>query len=686
MVKRIIIVTSILIWLISSPLSAYQQDSTRADVLEDLEKALDDIDAEDADLNSEQLVQLLQDMQANPVNVNKADRDELITIPGVNLTIAMAILTYREANQRFVSIEDLLKVRGIGPVTLAKMRPYITVGETRVTKNNTFFRYRYWSEGGKLELYSRFQQRLQQAEGYRRLPEDGGYLGSPVKYYQRLRYRSEHLSANITQEKDPGEPTGGTAGLDYFSWHIALKDNGLLKDLVIGDYSLSFGQGLVLWSGGAFGKGRETVGAANRKERGIAPYTSSQETGFYRGAAATVGGRIQVTGFYSYSKQSASVISGDTLRFPQATGLYRTLNERARYNNIRQELYGGNLRIEVPFGYLGATAYKTVFSKPIEGGNAVYDRYDFSGLSNSVAGVNYRCMISSSILFGEAAASKNGGMGFLVGVESDIGGSIEMTMAYRNYSKDFQSIMGDGFGEASGTPQNEEGMYLGLRQKLNNKMILSGYFDRYRFPAPRFGTRQPTKGYDWLGLFEIKINRNIDLYLQVRSEIKDDEYTGRDPFGRSVRLLDAAMRRTYRLQVEHQVNNKVRLRSRFEYVQGKKGGEETVSGYLLYQDIRVAVSPKIKIDGRVTVFETESFDARVYQFENDLLYVMSSEMLYGEGQRIYVLLNVEPFRFMEIWAKFGITIYENQLTVGTGLEEIQGNRRSEVGVQARIRI
>nr|WP_249066847.1 helix-hairpin-helix domain-containing protein [Halalkalibaculum roseum] len=639
----------------------------------------------ETETNAEQLIQLLQDLQLNPVNVNNANKDDLLLIPGVNLKIADAIISYREKHDGFQSMEELLAVRGIGPVTLTKIKPYVTTGTSGAGKKAGYGNIRYWSAGGRLQMYSRVQQKLQKAEGYKRLPVDGGYVGNEAKYYQRTHYRSRHLSVNITQEKDPGEPMGGTAGLDYLSWHVALKDNGLLKDLVVGDYSLSFGQGLVLWSGGAFGKGRETVGNANRKERGIAPYTSAQETNFYRGGAVTLGGRLQLTGFYSMRKQSAAVVSGDTLSFPQKSGLYRTLNERGRQHNLQQELYGGNLRMEFPYGYVGATAYKTVFSKYIEGSNAVSDQYEFSGLSNTVAGINYRFMIFSSTLFGEVAASENRGYGLITGMESPFGEDTEITLAYRNYTKDFQSLMADGFGEASGIPRNEEGLYLGLRHAIGNRFTVSGYFDRYYFPAPRFGTIQPNSGYDWLGLLEMNIYSNLNIYLQVRGERKEDEYTVTDILGRSVRKLGIAMRRTYRIQLEHWVNKKIRLRSRGEYVQGKKGGEDLASGYLIYQDIRVLVTPKLKIDGRVTVFETDNFNARVYQFENDLLYVMSSEMLYGEGQRFYVLLNYEPIRFLEMWAKFGITIYEDQLTVGSGLEEIMGNRRSEVGAQVRLK-
>src|SRR5699024_5365284 len=141
-----------------------------------------------------------------------------------------------------------------------------------------------------------------------------------------------------------------------------------------------------------------------------------------------------------------------------------------------------------------------------------------------------------------------------------------------------------------------------------------------------------------------------------------------------------------RAHLEYQVNPKVRLRTRGEAVKSRKAGGKTELGFLLYQDIRFTPNSRWKIDARVTVFDTESFDTRVYQFENDLLYVLSNQMLFEQGQRFYLLLNYAPFDFIEIWGKFGITIYEDRQVIGSGLNEIWGNKRSDIGVQVRIRI
>src|SRR5699024_8871475 len=132
-----------------------------------------------------------------------------------------------------------------------------------------------------------------------------------------------------------------------------------------------------------------------------------------------------------------------------------------------------------------------------------YARYNFSGRSASAFGMDYTLLVGPAILFGEAARSQNGGFGFMAGLESAIGEDTELTAAYRNYQKEFQSILGDGFGEQSGSPQNEEGIYLGLQHIIGQKVTISAYMDQFHFPGPRFGTHQSTSGYDWLARVEV---------------------------------------------------------------------------------------------------------------------------------------------------------------------------------------
>ncbi|MFQ5601814.1 MAG: ComEA family DNA-binding protein [bacterium] len=61
------------------------------------------------------------------VNINKASQEELQSLPTVGPVIAKKIITYRQQNGEFQSMDDLLNVKGIGKKTLEKIKPYVSL-------------------------------------------------------------------------------------------------------------------------------------------------------------------------------------------------------------------------------------------------------------------------------------------------------------------------------------------------------------------------------------------------------------------------------------------------------------------------------------------------------------------------------------------------------------------------------
>ena len=59
------------------------------------------------------------------VDINKAQWPELVTLPGVGQALAERIVQSREQNGPYANIDDLRRVRGIGPRTLEVLRPYL---------------------------------------------------------------------------------------------------------------------------------------------------------------------------------------------------------------------------------------------------------------------------------------------------------------------------------------------------------------------------------------------------------------------------------------------------------------------------------------------------------------------------------------------------------------------------------
>ncbi|TVQ05055.1 MAG: helix-hairpin-helix domain-containing protein [Balneolaceae bacterium] len=680
----IILALALILICVSSELYA-QENSVRIQIENELERAIEEIDPEESETNLEELLEFLEELAYQPLNINRASADDLMQIPGLNFRLANNILNYRTENTPFTTIEELRLVDGIGLATLERVRPYITVGSGRELGRDLYLNPRFWTHNSRFEGLMRYQQVLEKQEGYLRPDSLGGYLGSPAKYFQRFRYTSNHISLNLTQDKDPGEPLPGPGGFDFNSWHAALRDVGKLQHLIIGDYSVTFGQGLLLWSSGAFGKGRDVIQNVSKNERGIRPFTSAQEATGFRGVAAAWGENVQLTGFYSNRQRTASITGNGLMNYPTESGLHRTKNEIDRRNNLNQETYGGRVRVQMPVGFFGFSAFHNRFGQEIARGSQPYQKYNFNGRDLSGFSADYRLLIGNSGHFGEFAYTGNGGYGFLTGSRFSFANQTDLVFSYRKYDKALQSIFGAGFGEKSGRSGNEEGFYMGLRHRISGEIRISGYFDQFRFPAPRFQTRQPTSGYDWLGLIEYNPKRDFNIYALFRFKVRDQEYTSTDELGRDIRLLDYNKRTGARFQVDYQVHPRVRLRTRLDLIRARPAVSEPSWGYLVFQDIRFIARHNLRIDARITMFDTEDFESRVFQFENDLLYVLSNTMLFDQGQRMYILLHYRASKWLEFWMKAASTVYENRNVIGSGLAQIDGNRRSDIGIQARVR-
>lgn len=662
---------------------------TSAAVEEDIERALESFDPDDADIDPEALAQYLTDLAANPVNVNAAGLNELLGLPGINVRLAQGILEYRQ-QKPFESIDELQEVRGIGTATLERVRPYVTLGSRSALTRQLLGSPAYWTERGRLEYISRGQRVLQEQVGYTE-PESEGqsrYAGSPWRYYQRLNYRSRRISMNLTQLKDPGEPLTGPADFDFNSWHLGIQNIGWVQQIIVGDFGLWTGQGLVFSTGLGFGKGRNVISAPAQRERGLAPYQSSEETRFMRGVGATIGGDFQLTGFYSRRPLSATEVAADTVRMPSSTGLHRTPTERARRFNTELRMYGGRATYSGTRGLVGASGYYAEYDNYILPRDALHNRYDFEGRQTSTIGLDYRLFVGEFVSYGEAARSQNGGMGMVAGLSWALDNETDITAVYRNYGKDFQSLFGSGFAEVGGLPRNEEGLYVGLAHQPADWLRLSGYFDQFRFPMPRFGTSQETTGYDMLGLAEFRFSRDLNVYVLARSKIRENDYDIIDPdnFNREIRVMGQDARTTLRTQLEYQLSPQLRSRTRFEWARGRDRDQaEAETGVMIFQDLRWRPVPRITIDMRMALFETESFTSRIYTFENDLLYTFSNTLLSGQGQRAYILLRYAAGAHLDFWIKYAATIYEDRRIIGSGLTESEGNLRSQLGLQMRVK-
>jgi hypothetical protein len=106
--------------------------------------------------------------------------------------------------------------------------------------------------------------------------------------------------------------------------------------------------------------------------------------------------------------------------------------------------------------------------------------------------------------------------------------------------------------------------------------------------------------------------------------------------------------------------------------------------FLAYQD--VVFKPKSKpysFTARYALFDVETYNARVYAYENDVLYYFYIPAYYKVGSRFYLTARYKYRKKFDFWIRYGVWNYRNEETILSGLEEIQGNIRSDVKVVFR---
>ncbi|MEM1043995.1 MAG: helix-hairpin-helix domain-containing protein [Bacteroidota bacterium] len=680
------------------------------------EAVLEDLTDDEISGDPTDLLELLADLRENPLDINTAPAEDLALVPAFSPLVAETIVRFRETSGPFGSIPELRSVEGVTEDVFFEARPYLRIGpELAVVRTISPYpsvpSLAEVRAGARVEVLQRLTRRLDLGEGFDALPDSlvddpdapTRFAGSPERIYTRVRatYR-RNVSANVTLEKDPGEQftfEGESVGYDFASFHLAALRVGRIEALVVGDYVAEFGQGLALWRAAGFGKGRASVRPLIRRGRGLRPYGSTDENRFFRGVGATVAvtPALYLTAFGSRRALDASFndvdttdveapITDATVAGLPADGLHRTPSEIARKDALGQTLFGGGAEVRFDRATVGVVGYSARFDNPVAPGERPFERFDFAGDAATVASAYANVFLGTFQLFGEVASSD--------GVVAGVGGAeasldrLDAVVLARHYPRDFASLHGYAFGERNGRGQNETGLYLGLKLRPARRWVVSGFFDQYRFPWVRFAVPRPATGHEALLYVEHTPRRWLTLYAQGRTETRETAADFAQPTGAVLEGLVPETRRSLRVQGEYLANRDLRFRTRIEGSHYRQADQPAATGVLLFQDVRWQLTKALRLDARLTFFDTEGFDARLYQFENDLTGVFANTLLFGRGTRTYAMLSFRPggrFEGLDLRAKLASTRFEDRPTVSSGLSEIDGPRVRDLALQLRYR-
>jgi hypothetical protein len=102
---------------------------------------------------------------------------------------------------------------------------------------------------------------------------------------------------------------------------------------------------------------------------------------------------------------------------------------------------------------------------------------------------------------------------------------------------------------------------------------------------------------------------------------------------------------------------------------------------LIYKQL----SSPISFAARYALFETDSYYSRIYAYENDVLYAFSIPAYNGRGSRFYISAKYHIARGIDFWLRYAQTFYSDRNEIGSSKEQINGNTKSEIKAQLRLK-
>lgn len=639
------------------------------------EENIEQLSMDEEERNWEDELEELSNRLQEPVNINAVTKQELEQFPFLTDIQIENILAYIYIHGEMQTVYELQLVEEMDKHTIDLLLPFVCVrplaGKEGYPRLKALLKY------GKQEVLSRLDIPFYTREGYRK-----SYLGPSSYHSVKYGYRyGDYLQMGVTAEKDAGEPffaLHNAKGYDHYSAYFILRNLGRLKTLALGNYRLSFGQGLVMSTDFRLGK-TYSLSTVDSRAGGIRKHSSTDEYNYFRGAAATVEviPALHISGFYSHRSMDG-VTEGDEITSIDKAGLHRTVKEADKVNAFSMQLMGGNINYDRNNLKVGLTGVYYFFNHPYRPELRTYAKYNLQGNHFYNAGIDYKYRLNRFTLTGEAAMGKKG-YALLNRLKYNVSAGYQLLLVHRYYSHDYWAMYGSSFGESS-TPQNENGWYLAAEAAPFKHWRFFASVDLFSFPWWKYRISKPSQGVD--GMFQSLYSpkRNLSMYINYRYKRKERDVTGT---GGGVILPVYHHRLRYRFTYSP---DNMQLRTTVDYNHFHSRGLKGSQGYQFTQSCSYLFSFPLKISVQGSYFHTDDYDSRVYASEKGLLYSFYTPSFYGRGFRFSAFARYDVSKDLMFLVKIGQTIYQDREVIGSGNDLIRGNKKADLQLQLRLRM
>ncbi len=353
-------------------------------------------------LDLEEVLRTAAALRANPVDVNAASLQELLSVPFLDPASAARIFAHRSDRGAFSALEDL-SAAGVDARTLESVRPYLVIKPPggRATAP---------SDAGPASMsgtaVASWSIRARAAVAWDAgAPEvSRGSLADRCGSFVRLRAElASGVAFGLACERDPGEARLLDHTVAFATW----ENRGQPRLLVgAGDFLVGWGQGLA-----AAGGGFTSAAAFPRMRDRVRGYDGAGETAARRGFIVDASRAIvRAIAICAGTRLDATIGDDGRVSALRSTGLHRTEGERTAAGALKEILLGGRVAVRPGRGSeLGCSLARFGYDPPFAPGDFERQHFRFAGGGLVVFGVDARLERGAWRVGAELAGTSYGG-------------------------------------------------------------------------------------------------------------------------------------------------------------------------------------------------------------------------------------------------------------------------------------
>jgi predicted porin len=621
----------------------------------------------------------LKEWIKNPIQLNKASKQDLEGIFFLNQTQIQAIIDHRNTFGDFLSKYELQAVTGLDANCIHLLNQICQFEEQQSVLNKTIFdKYK----NGNHELIFQHKRDFQTPSN-----SPTHFAGSPD--YFSIRYRFQYKTnwyMGFAAEKDPGEKWGIMG--DFQTFHLFIKGQKRIKTLAIGDFHLNLGTGLCMGSSHFSGKS-SLVFQTQILQNGFRPSRSLSEMGFLRGIGISLGGKNkQIDIWLSGSPISATVLTDSLMKIDYLagillSGLHRTPQELAKKNAAIQQNYGFHLSLIKPSWQLGFILQKKEAS--IQSQIGTYK--NVQNLLNLGSNTHSSCYGSKQVknifLQYEFALQNWSEKAFIIKSIIPMHSKLDGLVLYRNYDAKYTNSAANGW-SAQSNLGNETGFYWAFIFKPKKGHTISLFADAFKTKSAAFQKFKPAMGSDFFITYQLTMSKVFQLEARYRK--LNVEKNSSKQLAEPIIQMANNEKHQIRLQLNYQLHESWKYQCKIEWTSAQNNSGTWVAGSLIYSDIHFQPkNNKLRLRIRYCLYQVADYAARLYMPENDLPLNYSNKMLSDRGYYCYFLGSYALNKHVDVYFKYAYNFIPENDVIQNKRLEFSASSESTVKCQIRIK-